>query len=107
MSNTPNLGLPYIAANQAQKHIPHNDALATIDGLLQMSVISRGLNAPPGTYSDGSRFLVGAAPTGAWASQAGKIALTSNGLWQFLTPHAGWLLWVVAENILLAFDGSA
>ena len=107
MSNTPNLGLPYIAANQAQKHIPHNDALATIDGLLQMSVISRGLNAPPGTYSDGNRFLVGAAPTGAWASQAGKIALTSNGQWQFMSPRAGWLLWVVTENILLAFDGSA
>ena len=107
MANSPNLGLPYIAANQAQKHIPHNDAVATIDGLLQLSVISRGLNAPPSTYSDGNRFLVGPTPTGAWAGQAGTIALTSNGLWQFLIPQAGWLLWVVAETILLAYDGSS
>ena len=107
MANSPNLGLPYIAANQAQKHIPHNDAVATIDGLLQMSVISRGLNAPPITYSDGNRFLVGAAPTGAWASHAGTIALASNGQWQFLSPQTGWLLWVAAENILLVFNGSA
>ncbi|MEO9168639.1 MAG: DUF2793 domain-containing protein, partial [Aestuariivirga sp.] len=62
---------------------------------------------PPTTYSDGNRFLVGTAPTGAWASQAGTIALTSNGAWQFMNPRAGWLLWVAAENILLAFDGSA
>ena len=107
MANSPNLNLPYIAANQAQKHIPHNDAVATIDGLLQMSVISRGLNTPPATYSDGNRFLVGTAPIGAWASHAGTIALTSNGQWQFLIPQAGWLLWVAAENILLVFNGSA
>ena len=47
MSNSPNLALPYIAANQAQKHVTHNDAVALIDGLLQLSVLSRGLNAPP------------------------------------------------------------
>jgi hypothetical protein len=106
MANSPNLGLPYIAANQAQKHIPHNDALATIDGLLQMSVVSRGLNAPPSSFADGNRFLVGPTPTGAWASHAGSIALTSNGQWQFLSPQAGWLLWVVAENIFLVFNGA-
>jgi len=106
MANSPNLGLPYIAANQAQKHIPHNDALALIDGLLQMAVLARGLTAPPATLADGNRFLVAASPTGAWANQAGSIALWSAGAWEFLTPQAGWLLWVIAENILLVFNGS-
>ena len=105
MPNSPNLALPYIVANQAQKHVPHNDAIAMIDGLLQMSVVSRGLNAPPGTYVDGNRFLIGAAPTAEWLGQAGLIALRNAGLWQFLTPRKGWTLWVEAENIFLIYDG--
>jgi len=107
MSNSPNLNLPYIAANQAQKHIPHNDALALIDGLLQISVISRGLNAPPATLYDGNRYLVGSAPTGDWAGQAGLVALRSAGAWQFLAPQTGWVLWVAGEKILLVFDGTS
>ena len=105
MPNSPNLALPYIVANQAQKHVPHNDAIAMIDALLQMSVVSRGLNAPPGTYVDGNRFLIGAAPTAEWLGQAGLIALRNAGLWQFLTPRKGWTLWIEAENIFLIYDG--
>jgi len=107
MSNSPNLNLPYIAANQAQKHVPHNDALALIDGLLHMAVISRGATAPPASFADGNRFLVGASPTGDWAGQAGLIALRSAGQWLFLNPQAGWVIWVVAESLQLVFNGIA
>jgi hypothetical protein len=106
MSSSPNLGLPYIAANQAQKHIPHNDALALIDGLLQLTLLARGLNAPPASFADGNRFLVGASPTGDWAGQAGAIAFRDNGLWQFLTPQVGWAAWIAAENLFVVFDGA-
>ncbi len=106
MPNSPNLALPYIVANQAQKHVPHNDAIAMIDGLLQLSIVSRGLNAPPGTYVDGNRFLIGAAPIAEWLGQAGMIALRNAGLWQFLIPRKGWALWVEAENIFLIYDGA-
>ena len=106
MPNSPNLALPYIVANQAQKHVPHNDAIAMIDGLLQLSVVSRGLNTPPSTYVDGNRFLIGNAPTAEWAGQAGLIAFRNAGLWQFLTPRKGWALWVEAENIFLFYDGT-
>ena len=105
MSNSPNLALPYIAANQAQKHVTHNDAVALIDGMLQLSVVSRGLNAPPATYVDGNRFLIGAAPTLEWLGQAAMIAFRNAGLWQFLTPRKGWAMWVEAESILLVYDG--
>ena len=105
MPNSPNLALPYIAANQAQKHVPHNDALAMIDGIMQLSIVSRGLNAPPITFVDGNRFLVGAAPTAEWLGQAGLIAFRNAGLWQFLTPRKGWALWVEAESVYLIFDG--
>jgi len=33
-SNTPRLGLPYLAAGQAQKHVTLNAALAGLDGLV-------------------------------------------------------------------------
>ena len=105
MPNSPNLALPYIVANQAQKHVPHNDAITMIDGLLQMSVVSRSLNTPPVTFVDGNRFLIGAAPTAEWLGQAGLIAFRNAGLWQFLTPRKGWALWIEAENIFLIYDG--
>jgi Protein of unknown function (DUF2793) len=71
MSDTPLLALPYIAASQAQKHVTHNEALSLIDGLMQLSVISRALATPPATPLDGDRYLVAASPTAAWAGHAG------------------------------------
>ena len=106
MPNSPNLALPYIAANQAQKHVPHNDAIAMIDGILQLSIVSRGLNAPPGTFVDGNRFLISATPTAEWLGQAGLIAFRNAGLWQFLVPRKGWALWVEAESVFLIYDGT-
>lgn len=105
MSNSPNLALPYIAASQAQKHVTHNDAVALLDGLLQLSVISRSLATPPASFADGNRFLVAASPSGDWVGQAGMIALRNAGQWQFLTPRKGFVLWVEAESLLLVFDG--
>ncbi|MBG1232230.1 DUF2793 domain-containing protein [Aestuariivirga litoralis] len=107
MSNSPNLNLPLIEANQAQKHLPHNDAVALIDGLLQLRLVSRGLNAPPGSFAEGDRFLIGTTPTGDWAGKAGLIALRDAGLWVFLTPRAGFLAWIVAESTFIVFDGTA
>ena len=106
MSDTPNLVLPYIAAAQAQKHVTHNEALSLIDGLLQLSIVSRGLNVAPGTAVDGNRFLIGAAPTAEWLGHAAQIALHMDGAWRFLTPRKGWQMWVEAENILLVYDGA-
>ncbi len=106
MPNSPNLGLPYIVANQAQKHVPHNDAVAMIDGLLQLSLVSRGLNTPPASPSDGQRWLIGVSPTAEWLGQAGLIALRNAGAWQFLVPRKGWAAWIEAENLLLIYDGA-
>jgi Protein of unknown function (DUF2793) len=106
MSDTPNLVLPYIAAAQAQKHVTHNEALSLLDGLLQLSVVSRGLNAPPGAAVDGNRFLIGTAPTAEWLNHAGHVAYRMEGAWRFLIPRKGWQMWVEAENLLLIFDGS-
>ncbi len=107
MDTTPNLNLPYILAAQAQKHVTHNEAVRALDALVQLSVADKDLAAPPVSPAEGARYIVAAAPTGAWAGQAGNIAAYQDGAWAFLDPQEGWLTWVADEDKLYAFDGTA
>ncbi len=101
------LHLPYIAANQAQKHVTHNEAIRLLDALVQMSVISRTLMAPPATPADGNRYIVAAGATGAWATWDLNIAYYVDGAWMKLVPQPGWLAWIEAESVHVRWDGSA
>ena len=58
------LQLPHILAAQAQKHVTHNEALRLLDGLVQISVLDRGLTSPPGCPADGDRYIVGSGAAG-------------------------------------------
>lgn len=107
MTDTANLGLPCIEGSQAQKHITHNDALRILDTLVQLAVLDRDLTAPPGSASEGQRWIVKAAATGAWAGHDNAIAAWQDGTWQFSTPQTGWLAYAVDEGALLAWSGSA
>lgn len=107
MSDSPLLGLPYLAASQAQKHVTLNDALSLVDGLLHLSVISRVVATPPVTPVDGDRYLIAAAATGDWLSHAGHVALRVAGAWRFLVPRNGWRIWIEAESIFLVFNGTS
>ena len=106
MSETPLLKLPLLEAAQAQKHVTHNEALMLLDAALHLSVLSRALNAPPDGAAEGARYLIGPAPTGAWAGRAGLLAILQGGGWNFLGPRAGWRLWVEDERRFLLFDGA-
>jgi hypothetical protein len=107
MSETTNLALPLIAAAQAQKHVTHNEALLVVDALLNCAVLDKDLAAPPGAPSDGQRWIVGPAPTGAWAGKEGQIAAWQDGVWRFYPPRAGFLAFVVDEPGLYYHDGAA
>lgn len=102
---TTNLLLPYILAAQAQKHISHNEALRILDGLVQLSVKSRKLTAPPESPADGDRYIVGTGATGDWTGWDLSATLYSDGAWLRLPPRAGWRAWVEDEAALLVFDG--
>ena len=104
---SPILSLPLLQASQAQKHVTHNEALMQLDLLVQLTVADRTRTAPPASPVEGQRHIIAAAPTGAWAGHAGKIALWLDAAWQFVTPLAGWRAWVTAETVELAFNGSA
>jgi hypothetical protein len=106
MFDTQHLGLPLIAAAQAQKHVTHNEALTLVDALLQLGVISRTLAFPPLSPVEGDRYLVAASATGDWIMHDGELAFFSDGVWRFAEPRAGWLMWCEAEEELLVFDGT-
>lgn len=105
---TPRLGLPYVVAAQAQKHIPINESLARLDGLVQLAVESRSVSAQPTGPAAGGVWILPASATGAaWAGQpAGGLMRFEAGAWEPLAPAEGVLAWVKDENQMVAFDGA-
>ena len=104
--NTTNLLLPYLMAAQAQKHVTHNEALRLLDGLVQLSVKSRVLTAPPASPADGDRYIVGSGATGSWAGWDLNVAFWTDGAWLRLPPREGWRAWVEDEAVLLVRNGA-
>ena len=107
MDTTQNLKLPYLFASQAQKHVTHNEALAALDAVVQLSVVSRSLASPPASPGEGERYIVAPEAGGAWSAQAGRVAIWQDGAWAFHVPLPGWLAWVVSETALVYWTGSA
>ena len=107
MTSSTHLKLPFILPSQAQKHITHNEALVALDTLAQLAVLDRDLTAPPATPAEGDRYLVGPAPTGDWTGKADHIAAFDGAIWQFHTPEPGWTAYVVDEDCLAAWNGTA
>ncbi|MGO4572797.1 DUF2793 domain-containing protein [Microvirga sp. 2TAF3] len=107
MSTTPHLALPLLAAAQAQKHVTHNEAIASLDALVHLSVKERGRMSPPASPTEGDRYLVGEGGSGSFVGHAGDIALFDLGVWRFFTPRAGWCAHIEAEDCIVVFDGAA
>lgn len=87
-SATPRHGLPLLFAGQAQKEFFVNQAHALADALLHPAVEGEA-EAPPAAPEEGETWLVGAAPTGAWADRAGCLASFQAGTWVFAEPRDG------------------
>lgn len=104
---TTHLDLPFIMPSQAMKHVTHNAALQRLDAIVQLSVLSQSLAAPPAAPAEGDRYIIAAGASGAWAGHSGEVALWQNGAWDFATPRKGWRAWLEPEARLLAFNGSA
>jgi hypothetical protein len=107
MTDTPNLGLPYIDGSQAQKHVTHNEALRIIDAAIQIGVLDLTLTAPPSSPTEGERHVVASGATGVWAGKDDAIATWQDGAWAFLAPKTGWCIWSVADESLFVYDGAA
>lgn len=107
----PNLGLTW-------GWVPHEDhwgrdgfnpGFALLDTIVHLTVISRS-NTPPGSPTNGVRYIVGAAPTGAWSGHSDAIAVyltTGTPAWAFIPPKEGWRAWDVARAAYRRFTGAA
>jgi hypothetical protein len=107
MTETTHLGLPYLAAAQAQKHVTHNEALLRLDAVVQLAVIDAGHADPPASPGQGDRYIVAEAATGDWAGHDGEIAAFIDGAWVLIEPGPGWMAFdAAAEAMLIRHDDS-
>ena len=78
-----------------------------IDIVAGAAVESVGSNAPPASPVDGQCFVVGSAPSGAWAGHAKAIAGYAPGGWRFVDAVAGMNALDKASGQTAAYDGTA
>ncbi len=97
MLKTDRLGLPLLAAAQAQKEVTHNEALAQLDALVQPVVVAVAPPDVPAAPMPGQAWIVGSAPVGAWAGQAHALATWTSGGWRFAPPFDGMTIWSLAD----------
>lgn len=114
VSNGPNLGRMINAATGDTFDTDFRSLLRAVDVLLQGAVISMALTAPPGSPTNGDRYVVGASATGAWSGHDKAIAVwttdnpgTPGGLWEFYPPKAGWMVVNVADANVYKYVSSA
>jgi len=113
VSYGPNLGLLINALTGDAYPTDFRKFLRALDALLEGAVIDRAHAAPPVSPANGDRYLVAAAPTGAFAGFANAIAVwttdnpaTPGGLWEFYVPKVGWDVWSIADAAIYVFGGS-
>ncbi len=104
--NSPRLDLPYLQPAQAQKHVTHNEALRALDLVVQLSIVSINATTPPAAPDQGETHALGAAPTGDWSGQAGKLAAWLDNGWHFVTPGSGWRAWDRGSDQIKVWNGS-
>lgn len=107
MDFSPNLNLPFLLPSQAQKHVTANQVFQAMDVLVQASVSSRSMTAPPASPAEGDRYIPASGATGAWSGWDEQLTSFQDGGWVTYPPRAGWIVWVEDESQSIAFDGAA
>jgi len=102
-----NLNLPFIAPAQAMKHVTVNEAVRSLDALVQISVIDRDVADPPLGPEEGDRYIIPASASGAWAGHDNKLAAWQDGAWAFYTAQVGWRAWCEADEALIVFTNDS
>ncbi|AKQ75864.1 ribonuclease III [Roseobacter phage RDJL Phi 2] len=104
---TPNFAITELAASQAQKYVTVNEAFRVVDTAMNLTVIRADNTAPPGSPSEGDKYIPFATATGAWVGQEGNIACYINAEWIFFTPAEGWRAYNQTTNTLMIWNGAA
>ncbi len=104
----PNLGINHSWADGESGWKPGMDSnLKKLDTIVQLQVLDKDLATPPGSPTNGDRYIVAASPTGAWVGHATEIAVWDASAWAFYPPKDGWRVWVTDENKLYVWNAAA
>lgn len=105
MTETPRMSLPMLAPAQAQKHVTVNEALARLDALTHLTLVSASVTTPPAAAPDGALYGVPPGAVNAWAGQEGMLAIAIGGGWVFIPPRRGWRALVLETGLPAIWDG--
>jgi hypothetical protein len=106
-STEPNLGLTYgWALGESNWNASMDSNLKRLGAVVGLSVKDRDLATPPASPTDGDRYIVAAAATGAWAGKTGQIAVRVAGQWEFYPAKIGWLCFVEDESVLTTYKAT-
>lgn len=108
MTTSNRLAITELASTQTDRAATVNDAIAKLEaGATCFSAIQVSLNTPPGAPAEGDLYVVGTAPTGAWAANAKQVAVYNNAAWFFLPLFEGQLAYDRSNNTLYFYDATA
>ncbi|WP_421787074.1 DUF2793 domain-containing protein [Hyphobacterium sp.] len=105
--SSPRLGLDYVLAAQAQKHVTVNESLRRLDALVQASVVSRSTDTQPASPAEGDAYILTAQAAGAdWDLMAdGALAIYRDAEWAEIPSKEGWRIWVEDDQELIVHVG--
>lgn len=86
---TARFGFPFIAADQAQKHVTHNAALDLIDATIAGLVASATTASAPASPGEGDAYLLPVGAEGFGPAVAGDVATFTGGEWIAAKPYFG------------------
>jgi hypothetical protein len=97
MTKTPILGLRDLVPNQASKELTINRNMRILESVVQ-HVVQELRNTVPSGPTEGSVYVVTSPATGIWSGQEGKLALWSNGSWEFINVPIGYIVYSIVNN---------
>ncbi len=108
METTDRLGLSYVMAAQAQKHITVNETFRQLDALAQMRAASRTGEVQPASPGPGDAYILPIGKTGTdWSAMAsGSVASFQDGMWQEIAVVPGLRVFVEDEEATYLYNGS-
>ncbi len=106
MAETSQFNLPLLSASQAQKSVTVNEALSILDAVSQLRIVSSSTTTPPNNAVEGDAYMLPIGVGGEWFGEAGRLAISCNAGWRFVTPKVGWHAFNIETGTTQLFDGT-
>ncbi len=92
----------------AERRVPTTTKVqAMIDALKWLvPVLDKDLSDPPGSPTEGDRYIVGPTATGDWVGKENNIAEWDGSVWVFTAPLLGMAIFVTDEVEIYVFDAT-